>query len=126
MSLKSEKRTPAISELRIDQEIYCTDKVGVANPNAIINLKAGQNIKIFLPNGESFTGIVTSEEYSQPEETVKILGHFLTHKNAGFGFYLSRRDGAFKGAMVFADEKKTYDHEFNPILKGFAFQLRRD
>lgn len=125
MSLKEEKKIPAL-ELRIDQEIYCTDKTGVANPYAIINLRVGQSIKIYLPNGESFLGTVTSEEFSQPEESVKILGHFISHKNAGFGFYLSKKDGAFRGTMIFVDQKKTYDLEFDPLFKGFVFQLRKD
>ncbi len=126
MSLKSEKRMATVTELRIDQEIYCTDKTGVANPFAIINLKAGQNVKIYLPTGECFDGLVTSEEFLPAEETVKILGKFISNKNAGFGFYFSRKSAEFKGGLVFMDEKKTYDLEYSSLLKGFVFQLRKD
>jgi hypothetical protein len=126
ISLKEEKRTPPVTELRIDQEIYCTDKIGVANPYAIINLRVGQNIKIYLPTGEYFSGHVTFEEFQEKQEVVKIVGQLNSHKNAGFGFLLSKKDGAFKGSIVFMDEKKIYDLEYNLILKGFVFQLRKD
>lgn len=125
-SLKEEKRTPPLSELRIDQEIYCTDKIGIANPFTIINLKVGQNVKIYLPTGESFSGTVSFTEFLETEEIVKIIGNFNSHNNAGFGFLFSKKDNVFKGSLLFKDDKKIYDLEYSQILKGFIFCPRRD
>lgn len=126
MSMKGEKRTSPAFELRLDQDIYCTDKIGLANPVAIINLKVGQNVKIYLPTGECFSGMVDFTEFLEKEEIVKIVGTFNSHKNAGFGFLFSKKDNVFQGSLLFKDEKKIYDLEFSQILKGFIFCLRRD
>jgi hypothetical protein len=125
-SLKEEKRNPPLSELRIDQEVYCTDKFGLANPFAIINLKVGQNIKIYLPNGESFSGTVTFTEFFQAEEVVKIIGNFNSHNNAGFGFLFSKKENAFKGSLLFKDSNRIYDLEYSQAAKGFIFLPRKD
>lgn len=125
-SLKEEKRTPPLSHLRIDQEIYCTDKIGIANPFTIITLKVGQNVKIYLPTGESFSGTVTFTEFLEAEEIIKIVGNFTSHENAGFGFLFSKKDNAFKGSLLFKDEKKIYDLEYSEVLKGFVFCLRKN
>jgi hypothetical protein len=105
--------------LKLQQNIYITDKNGVANPNVIIRLVPSNIVKICLPDGTEYTGMVKSIE-EQGTELVKVFGEFLDKPESGFGFVL-RKDGLFAGAMVFKDTDTTYTLEFSAEAKGYIF-----
>lgn len=115
---KQEDLKPPFS-LRINSQIYLTDKNGVANPTAIINTKTGENIVIYLPTGECFSGWVKST--SMENNTIfKIFGEFSEPKNSGFGFILIK-DGTFGGAIVLRDSNINYGLKYSEAANGYVF-----
>ena len=120
-SLKNEEPQPPVTDLRIDQEKFCTDKNGIANPIAIINLRVGENIKIYLIDGTCLCGVVNSVEMIDGK-IFKVFGDIKNQKNTGFGFILAK-EGQFAGAILMRDEDKVYTLEYNETAKGYAFFL---
>lgn len=119
LGITSVKSEPNKTDLKLNQEILLTDKNGVANPNVIINLNAGDNIRIFLPDGKSFTGIVkTSESFN--DRQFKFFGELYGDEEIGFGFALAK-GGIFAGAICFKDSEEVYTLEFSKEAKGYIF-----
>lgn len=119
MGMTSTKPDPIKSDLKLNQEIFVTDKNGVANPNIIINLNVGDTIRIYLPDGKSYSGIVKSTE-SINDEQFKFFGELYGEEKIGFGFALAK-GGIFAGAIVFKETFEIYTLEFDKESKGYIF-----
>jgi hypothetical protein len=115
---KVQENTPKTFELKIDSQAFCTNQLGVAIPSVILNLKCTQGIKIYLTNGEYFTGFVNKIE--ENSDTFKVFGVINEKKSAGFGFAI-KKDGKFGGAIIIEDDKKLYELEYSEAFKGFIF-----
>jgi hypothetical protein len=122
LSFGSAKSDPIKSQLRLDQETFVTDKNGVANPNIIINLIPGQNIRIYLPNGKFFTGIVKSTEMVDDRQ-FKVFGELHGEEEIGFGFCMIK-GGIFAGAICYKNTLETYTLEFSKESAGYVFQKK--
>lgn len=116
MGITEEPKLPLLS---LEQEIYLTNKVGVANPNSVIRLKPRDNIIIYLTDGTVLKGIVTKTEDIN-KEIFKVFGDIQNKENTGFGFVLTK-DGIFAGAVVCRNEDITYVLKYSKEAEGFIF-----
>lgn len=106
-----------IPVLKIEQQVYLTDRHGLASPENIIRVKPLDNVKIFLSDGTELNGIVTkTEEFNK--ELFKVFGDIQNKDNAGFGFVLAK-EGIFAGAVVFRNTDEVYKLEYSEEAKGF-------
>ena len=100
---QAQPELPKYPQLKLDQESYLTDTQGVLNPQVIISLRPGDNIRIYLTDGTLFQGLV--KETSLTDNSVfKVFGDISSHKNTGFGFCITK-DGIFAGAVVQRDQE---------------------
>ena len=107
--------------LRLDQESYLTDTKGVLNPGAIISLKVGTNIIIYLTDGTVLKGLV-KESQMLDSKIFKVYGDIINKPNTGFGFVLTE-NGTFAGAVVFRDSNATYTVQYSEAFKGAVLFL---
>lgn len=114
-TIASEPRVVRV--LNLEQQIYFTDRTGLANAGNIIKSKPLDNIVIYLPDGTELTGLVTKTEEIN-RETIKIFGEIQNKPNTGFGFVLTK-DGIFAGAVVFRDNDEVHKLEYVEAAKGF-------
>lgn len=107
------------STIKLESEIYLTDKVGSAIPSSIIRLKPTDNIIIYFPDGTELKGLVTSTEDIN-KEVFKVFGDIQNKPNTGFGFVLTK-SGIFAGAVVFRNTDTTYTLNYSEEAKGYIF-----
>lgn len=107
--------------IKLDQEVYLTDTLGVANPNTIIRTKPGDSVRIYFSDGTYFSAIVKTTEMSD-QGVFKVFGEMTSPKNTGFGFVLSK-DGVFAGAVVQRDQDITHQLLFDEVRKGYIFKF---
>lgn len=105
-------------DLRIDGEIFLTDKNGVINPQAVISAAAGKLVRIYMVDGTCHKGIITESRIEK--NLVKIFGRVVGNDQITFGFGASR-DGDFGGALLDKTTKKLYTLEYNSEIGGFIF-----
>lgn len=118
-SEKPEEQKPPFS-LKLDQETYVTDTVGVANPATIINLKPGNTIRIYFTDGTHFTALV-KETTMLSDGVFKVFGEMINPENTGFGFVLSK-DGIFAGAVVQRGPNIVHKLMYDEDAKGYVFK----
>lgn len=106
-----------IPVLNLEEQIYLTDKTGLASPANIIKSKPRDNIVIYLPDGTELIGLVTKTEEIN-REIIKVFGDIQNKNNTGFGFVLTK-DGIFAGAVVFRDTDEVHKLEYVEAAKGF-------
>jgi hypothetical protein len=107
--------------IKLDQEKYFTDTLGIANPNTIINSKPGDTVRIYFSDGTYFSAIVKTTEMSD-QGIFKVFGEMTSPNNTGFGFVLSK-DGVFAGAVVQRNENITYHLQYDEVRKGYIFKF---
>jgi len=117
--VKNDNPQEPFTSLKLDQEVYITDTVGILNPKMIINLVPSNNIKIFLGDGTVLTGIV-KETTMQNGEHFKVFGEITNKENSGFGFVLTK-DGIFAGAVVFRNTDENFTVKYSEGAKGYVF-----
>jgi hypothetical protein len=115
-SLAGVKTENAFS-LKIDQETYISNKLGLLIPESILNLKPGNAIRIYLTDGTFFTGLIKSTELENGS-IFKVFGELTNHENAGFGFVLTDKN-IFAGAVVIRDKNITYTVKFSEEIKSY-------
>lgn len=107
--------------LRLDQETYLSDKVGILNPNTIITLKPGMSIIVYLSDGTELKGLV--KETSIENGTIfKVYGDIQNKNNTGFGFVLTK-EGVFAGAVVMRDSQMTFTVKYSEAHNGHVLLL---
>lgn len=113
---------PKYPQLKLNQESYVTDKQGVLNPQVIIGLRPGDNVRIYLTDGTLFTGLV--KETSLTDDSIfKVFGEISSHKNTGFGFCITK-SGIFGGAVVERDQDIQYVVKESAPHKGFILERK--
>lgn len=103
-------------KLKLNEEVYFSDKLGVFNPQQVCDAEIGRLVKIYRTDGFCYSGRVTETE--QSESTYKVYGTINNVDNTQFGFVLAK-GGIFAGAVVEKDTQTTYVLELSEAYKGF-------
>jgi hypothetical protein len=111
-------QTPNLNKLRLNQEIYISDKNGVINPQLVSLLQVGDNIRFYRPDGTEYIGQVT--ETKEETGSLRIYGKIHNIEDCQFGFGLDS-GGHFAGAIIERKNDKIYALELSESHKGFIF-----
>ena len=103
--------------LKINQEIFLTDKNGIFMPTSILSLTPGCAVRIYLVDGTILNGLIKTTE-NLNNKIFKVFGELTNEKDAGFGFVLTS-DAIFAGAIVFRDKGATYTMKYSESAKGY-------
>lgn len=121
-SLDKDKEIKFRPNLSLDQQHQISTNSGILNPNEIIKLKDKDFIVVYLPDGTKFEGMVTKSEF-KTKEHFECYGELYSHKNAGFGFVLTR-EGVFAGAVVLRDTQTVYNITFSNQAQAYILVKR--
>jgi hypothetical protein len=119
-SVKKEEPVVPEYKLQLEEELYFTDKNGVALPEQIIKAKLGNLVRIYKTDGFYYEGKIT--EIEEDGDVYKVYGDITNIAGARFGFGLAK-GGKFAGAVIEREKEITYVLEFDAAYKGFV--LRR-
>lgn len=111
---------PDLNKIKINQEAFLTDTLGIINIKSVSLLQVGDNVRIYRTDGTMYTGRVTSTE--EASGMLRIMGNMNNAENTEFGFVLAK-GGVFAGAIVDKKNNKTYAIELSEAHKGFIFLL---
>ncbi len=113
-----------VSSLQLDQLQHLTTTTGKIIPQAILMAQVGKPVRIHLPDGSEFQGIVIRREEAL-KEYVKVYGEVVgKQEQCGFGLFISA-EGKLEGAFLFRDSKKTYTVVYDADAKGFIFKFKQ-
>jgi len=104
-------------KLQLNQELYFTDKFGVALPDQIANAALGKLVKIYRTDGFCYEGKITDIE--EEEGVFKVYGDVLNLTGVRFGFAMAK-GGKFAGAVLDKVNDTVYVLEFSETHKGFV------
>ena len=102
--------------LKLDQELYLSDKNGVVQAGAIARATLGSLVKIYKTDGSYYEGNIKT--IKEDNDSLEIQGSII-NCNASFGFKIAK-GGVFVGAVVEHETKKTYVLEFSLPHKGYV------
>lgn len=105
--------------LVLEQEVYFTDKQGIAIPEQIAKAEVGKLVKIYRPDGFCYEGKVT--EIEEADGLLKVYGEVLNLESGRFGFALAK-GGKFAGAVLDKNSDTVYVLEFSDVYKGFVLK----
>lgn len=109
---------PDINKLKLNQEVYITDALGIVNVKSVSLLQVGDYIRMCRPDGTLYTGKVT--ETIEEDGSLRIYGSIDNVPDCQFGFAFAK-GGIFAGAIVERKNDKVYALELNDVAKGFIF-----
>lgn len=104
-------------KLQLNQEVYFTDKLGVALPEQIAEASLGKLVKIYRTDGFCYEGKITDIE--EEEGVFKVYGDVLNLTGVRFGFAMAK-GGKFAGAVLDKVNDTVYVLEFSEAHKGFV------
>lgn len=108
--------------LSLDQQHQISTNGGILNPNEIIRLQPKDLIIVYLPDGTKFSGMITKTEF-KTKDHFECFGEIYSHKNAGFGFVLTR-EGVFAGAIVLRDTDTIFNITYSKEAEGYILVKR--
>lgn len=109
---------PGLNKLKLNQEVYLTDALGIVNPKTVILLQVGDLVRILRPDKTLYTGIVT--ETIEENDSIRIYGKVNNKENTSFGFAASK-GGIFAGAIIEHNSETIYSLELSEAHKGYIF-----
>lgn len=98
-----------------------TTSFGLLLPSEIIKLEPTNDIKINLPDGTEFKGVVTKTTFKEKYH-FECFGEIRNYTNTGFGFVVTK-DGIY-GAIVMRDTDTIFHVKYSTEANGFVL-LRR-
>lgn len=108
--------------LSLDQQHQISTNGGILNPNEIIRLQPKDLVVVYLPDGTKFSGMITKTEFKNKDH-FECFGEIYSHKNAGFGFVLTR-DGVFAGAIVLRNTDTIFNITYSKEAEGYILVKR--
>jgi hypothetical protein len=108
-------------QLKLEQEIYLSDKTGVLYASSILKLTPGCSVVLYLPDGTEIKGLI-KEAINENGEKYCVYGEATNKDNTGFGFVLSAK-GVFAGAVVFRNSESTYTVQYSVPHHGYILLL---
>lgn len=116
----------AIDKISTNSTLEFSDKslttnFGVLLPQEIIRLENNNDVKMYLPDGTLFRGVVTKTS-SKENYHFECFGEISSHPNAGFGFILNTK-GLF-GAVVMRDTDTVYYVKYSEEANGYMLIKR--
>lgn len=110
------------SELKLNlSEHHITTNLGILLPSEIIKLEPNNEVKIFLPDGTPFRGIVTKTNMKEKYH-FECFGELYNSPNTGFGFVVTK-DGVF-GAVVMRDTDTIFYVKYSEEANGYILLKR--
>lgn len=104
-------------KLKINEELYFSDKTGVFLLDQVGSSEIGRLVKIYRTDGFCYSGRIT--EIEESETIFKVYGAINNVDNTQFGFVMAK-GGIFVGAVVEKTSGTTYVLELNEQAKGFV------
>lgn len=110
---------PELPKLRIDQEKHITTKTGQIQVGAVLGLKVGDIVKLYLIDGTELSGKVFQRDEVQGK-SIAVYGTVDAEPDAGFGLIMNN-EGGFEGALLFKRSARTYLVSYIVESKSFYF-----
>jgi len=115
--LASQAPTVPGFKLKLNEELYFSDKNGLFLLDQVCNAEIGRQVKIYRTDGFCYSGRIT--EIEESETIYKVYGTVSNVDNTQFGFVMAK-GGIFAGAVVEKTTGTTYVLELNEEAKGFV------
>jgi hypothetical protein len=97
-------------------ESSLTTNLGVILPLEILKLTSNNEVKIYLPDGTLFRGVVTKANLKE-KYNFECFGEIHSHPNTGFGFVINN-EGVF-GAVVMRNTDTIYYVKYSEEASGY-------
>ena len=116
------EKAPPTSNFKLNlSEHSLTTNFGVLIPSEILKLQVDNEIRINLPDGTLFRGLVTKTNFKEKYH-FECFGEISNFSNTGFGFVVTN-DGIF-GAIVMRDTDTIFYVKFLEEANGFVLLKR--
>lgn len=115
--LASQTTTVPGFKLKLNEELYFSDKNGVFLLDQVCGAEIGRQVKIYRTDGFCYSGRIT--EIEESETIYKVYGTVSNVDNTQFGFVMAK-GGIFAGAVVEKTAGTTYVLELDEHAKGFV------